>query len=121
MGYLTFYLRQRSRPQMAAITSVKCDGDSAFIISWEPVCSILPTPAHVVIYGGNELRWEPVPGARSYQVESRKNKKTSFLELGEVVHPFFRLGSEIAPQEVAELRKFNYIFKLHFRIPVVFF
>ncbi|KAE9413581.1 hypothetical protein Angca_000131, partial [Angiostrongylus cantonensis] len=58
------------------------------------VCSTLLAPANVRISGDSELRWDPVEHARSYSVESRYDKASTFEEIGEIIDPVYRLRPE---------------------------
>ncbi|VDM54444.1 unnamed protein product [Angiostrongylus costaricensis] len=72
---------KKSRPQAAVIDRVECVGGESMKIYWTPVCSTLPAPSNVRISGESELRWDPVEHARSYRVESRHDKASTFEEI----------------------------------------
>ncbi|WKY15647.1 hypothetical protein Q1695_000828 [Nippostrongylus brasiliensis] len=59
------------------------------------VCSTLPTPSNVRLVDDTELMWDPVEHARSYRVESRSDKMSTYREIGEVLDPSFRVRSDL--------------------------
>ncbi|KJH47549.1 fibronectin type III domain protein [Dictyocaulus viviparus] len=68
------------------------------------VCSTLSAPMNVRFSGEFELRWDPVPYAQSYKVESKPDNISSFEEIGEIIDPVYRIRPEFQQNRLFRVR-----------------